>query len=221
LRYEMFFYLLFGVCITFSRRYAVPALCMMLAVLVLARVPLYGDPIVLEFAVGAIIGVAYCRDVRLGPTVSIALILLGFYVLVMSNNMGENHRLIAFGVPSALVLTGATLGKQLRHGPFSNHVVLLGDASYALYLIHPPIIRGVATTMRDGFGINLSNARWAYIFLALAASIAVAGAAHIYIERPLLEYLKQHAWSFMKNGRFKKAQQMPKTSNNHKLETLA
>jgi exopolysaccharide production protein ExoZ len=211
LRYEMFFYLLFGVCIMFPRRYAVPSLCVMLAVLVLAGVPLYGNPITLEFAVGAIIGVAYCKNVRFETTVSFALIVLGLYLLVVP--IGENYRLVAFGLPSGLMVAGATLGRQLGHGRFSDHVVLLGDASYALYLIHAPIVRGVATAMRDGFGINLSNTRLAYISLAITVSISLALATHIYIERPLLEYLKQHAsWSFMKIAWFKKAQQTPAIS---------
>jgi hypothetical protein len=39
-------------------------------------------------------------------------------------------------------------------------------------------------------------------------------ALYIYIERPLLAYLKQHAsWSFIKNGLFKKAQRIPRHPN--------
>jgi len=42
----------------------------------------------------------------------------------------------------------------------------------------------------------------------------LAVAAHIYIERPLLEYSKQHAsWSFMKIALVKKAQQIPAISD--------
>jgi hypothetical protein len=51
-------------------------------------------------------------------------------------------------------------------------------------------------------------------FSRVAVSISVAVAAHIYIERPLLEYSKQRDfWSFMKIALFKKAQQIPAISD--------
>jgi peptidoglycan/LPS O-acetylase OafA/YrhL len=59
----------------------------------------------------------------------------------------------------------------------------LGDASYALYLVHLPATALVAHTL--GW-----ERPWLFLPAALAASIAAAFACHAWIEAPLIARLR-------------------------------
>jgi peptidoglycan/LPS O-acetylase OafA/YrhL len=66
-----------------------------------------------------------------------------------------------------------------------------GDASYALYLWHVPVIGGI------GFALNAvhlhgSPARFAIVVGGYALAIVVSFAAYAYVERPLLRLARRY-----------------------------
>src|SRR5690606_80926 len=69
-------------------------------------------------------------------------------------------------------------------------VAALGDASYALYLVHPFIVRPLRlVVIAAGFaGIG---AAWGYVALALIASVVAALLIHRRFERPLMRLLRR------------------------------
>jgi exopolysaccharide production protein ExoZ len=190
LRYEMFFYLLFSMCLVFPLRMAVAIVCGMLVVLVLARVPFYGAPLVLEFSLGALVGWAYCEGLRMPRWMALGCMAVGFIAVIAQADHSEHFRLIEWGVPATLIVAGATLTKPLLQGAASGWASRIGDSSYALYLIHEPITRGVATAMRDGLHIMLASHAAAYLTLAIAAATFIAILLHDYIEAPIIAFLK-------------------------------
>jgi len=100
----------------------------------------------------------------------------------------ELWRPLLWGAPAFLLVAGGLsleVGGALRRLPrsWTRPVLALGDASYAIYLLHLPATAVVAHT--------LGYARpWLFLPLALAASIGAGLAARAWIERPLLRWTR-------------------------------
>jgi exopolysaccharide production protein ExoZ len=91
----------------------------------------YTSPILLEFLSGALIGAGWARGWRLGLGASVGLIALGICFLALCDYTAQLPSQL-FG--AALIVIGslnATLG-MLKSRP----LLLLGDASYSIYLSH-------------------------------------------------------------------------------------
>ena len=157
LNYEMFFYLLFYVSMRIDHRYR-ELLCSALLIGICVTVgaidpaptsPLafYADPIVLEFVFGMALALAWRRSAALRsglPTAGGAALVLASAVAFYltdgdSAHLEELPRSLVWGLP-ALLLVAATMGLE-RHfralGARAREIVLLlGEISYPLYLIH-------------------------------------------------------------------------------------
>ncbi|MCJ2134893.1 acyltransferase [Methylobacterium sp. J-026] len=210
LNYEAFFYVLFAAGLGLGRRGAVAWLVAVLALLVAAGAVLpdlplplrfWANPIVLEFAAGAGLALAYRAGVRPAPSARIALAVLGLLGLILAARLlaglGEADgvlRPLLVGVPAAL-LVAAALGPERDAaqvarlpGPM-RALVHLGDASYALYLVHPFALRLV----REGLlrlGVAPALHPFGAMLLMLAAGVAAAILVHRFIERPLTRRLR-------------------------------
>lgn len=205
LNYEAFFYVLFALGLGFGRRGAVAWLVAVLTLLVAAGavaadlpVPLrfWADPIVLEFAAGAGLALAYREGFRPSAAIRIASAILGALGLLLSartlaglDGADGFLRPLLVGVPAAL-LVAAALGPERAAGQVARlpapvrGLVVLGDASYALYLVHPFALRLV----REGllrFGLAPAAHPWTGMVLMLLASVAAALLVHRWVERPL------------------------------------
>jgi exopolysaccharide production protein ExoZ len=149
LNFEMFFYVMFAMAIGWSRKIAVTALSIGLALIVLtgflvqpsiAPLQFWSDPIILEFVSGMLIALAYNHGSRLPGLLRIVLVPASIGVILWA---GEQHlpsgtRLFLWGLPAATIVACTVLG--LRRDPprwLAAPVKLLGDSSYALYLLHP------------------------------------------------------------------------------------
>lgn len=157
LAYEAFFYALIGAAL-FLGAPIMPALPLALAGLVALGavnsegfvVRFYTLPILLEFAAGMII--AYLLLVRFGPAlfaVGVPALFGGGLMmaevattgdLITPGGDGAIWRTVLFGAPAVLIISGAVAweraGGAVRAGCIREQV----DASYALYLIHLPLI---------------------------------------------------------------------------------
>lgn len=88
-------------------------------------------------------------------------------------------RVIGAGLPSALIVYGAT-GITRR---MPDWVLLLGEASFLLYLLHIPVFLVVGKTMQIVLGINVyATTFWMMVLLLLA--VVLSCAATLWIERP-------------------------------------
>ena len=101
-------------------------------------------------------------------------------------------RVLAYGGPSVALVLAAT---TLDHLPAWRHrtsrlMVLLGDASYAIYLIHYPIYCMAALAIiKLGLAAKLPLAVVLTVFFAAALIIALL--FHVFVERPLTDKLKR------------------------------
>jgi peptidoglycan/LPS O-acetylase OafA/YrhL len=204
LNYEMFFYALFALTLVWPSRRAVTTLAVLMVGLValgrLVALPqpfaFWTDPIILEFVFGLTLGLFHGEGARLSGPVRI--LAVGAALAILSLNplppqeLGAFGRPVAWGLPAALLVAAAALG---RERPGRTRVPLrfgaaLGDASYALYLLHPFVVRaGSAAAAMTGLGVVVGP--WGYVAVVLAAAVAVSLAVYRWFERPLTDFARR------------------------------
>ncbi len=119
-----------------------------------------------------------------GGSVAALLLLMGF---------SADERLIV-GVAGLVILSLAMLSRSGADQPFAHPVLLeAGEASYALYLVHLPLLiiwkNGVAMMMGFDSSYRLLFGEAAVL---LAITVISAFALHAYWERPARRWVRQH-----------------------------
>ncbi|CAH1673037.1 Acyltransferase [Hyphomicrobiales bacterium] len=194
LNYEMLFYVLFAAGLALPRRWALPAIAAVLALLVAGErlagplpLPLsfWGQPIVLEFAAGMGIAVLRQKGFRLHGALRVAVAAAGVGVLIVAAQMpgtdGPWSSVLWRGGAAVLLMLAAGCGREgiVPVWPV-RALAAVGDASYALYLVHPFVIRGLReVALRAGLYAPLP-----YIVLALTASVVAALLLYRFFEKP-------------------------------------
>ncbi|MCG5235024.1 acyltransferase family protein [Xanthobacter oligotrophicus] len=197
LNYEMFFYLLWGVALLLPGRARLPAIALFLSGLaVLGRaVPsenaflaFYTAPIMLEFVFGLALGLWYLEGPALARGWGFVFIAAGFVSLLAQGDVALETRVIQWGIPAAMVVAGALVLERARPVKRIGAFVLLGDASYALYLVHGMVLSAVGQVF-----VHLPQpSPLAFVACAIAgvgAAIVVAIAVHLVVEKPLLRLM--------------------------------
>lgn len=217
LNYEMLFYAVFAACLALPRRVAVLTTSLLLTtgVALGALIPLestslafWTKPIILEFVLGMAIAEARHMGWRLGRVAQGLALALALAIL-LTDPMGaslkpddwitpnDGVRLFCWGVPAALIMaalllvsdrTVQTPTAQIRTGKVWQLAVALGDASYALYLVHPFVI---VSLRKIWLLLGLQNAVgfWPMVALAMLLSTILSLAIHARIEKPVTNWL--------------------------------
>ncbi|KAB1072122.1 acyltransferase family protein [Methylobacterium planeticum] len=198
---EMFFYALFALGLGWRRRGAVAWILAALGLLTLVNalapglpLPLafWTNPIILEFALGAALGLARAEGARLPGPARLGLALAGVAGLALAEPLlgaaTGFGRPLGHGVPAALLVAAAALGRPRRvDAPIPAPLLwagAVGDASYALYLVHPFVLRGAREAiLRLGLAPGLGP--WGSLALMLALTVPAALLVHRLVERPL------------------------------------
>lgn len=210
LNYEMAFYVCFAVALALPRAYAVAALAGFMAGLVAlgawlqpqgAALHFWSQAIVLEFVLGMAIAQAFLQGLRLPAWLRAAIVVAASSLLCRDFLDAASQpegwitpntlpRVLAWGLPAAMIVTAAVLGAKVQASPTAARRwgILLGDASYALYLAHPFVIVLVRKAML-ATGLLASLGGWAMVAVSLAISCAIAIALHLWLEKPLTRWL--------------------------------
>ena len=145
LNYEMFFYFFFALATPLRRMpavIAVSAVLLAFTALPFTKPPMsvWGSSLVWEFIFGMWIGLAYRARWRVGPVVAYIAAAIGFAAAAYTHSftVADYPRALLWGIPAFVVVAAVALcridlGKPRVLAP----LVALGDASYALYLVHP------------------------------------------------------------------------------------
>jgi exopolysaccharide production protein ExoZ len=206
LDYEAAFYLIFAAALAGPRgwrgRLVFGGLTALTAFGFLVPEPFYylgANPMLLQFAAGVALGIVVEHDLLPPRYVGILMILaaLGLWTAVEAGGLfTELWRPLLWGAPAALTVAGAlTLelgGGVSKRGPppsrparaVETTVRVLGDGSYAIYILHLPATALVAHTL--GW-----SHPWLFLTVSLAASIAAGLAGRAFVEKPLLRKLRE------------------------------
>ncbi|MCC5973623.1 MAG: acyltransferase [Rubellimicrobium sp.] len=191
LNYEIFFYALFALALAMRRPLAGAALgigALVAAGLAFgptgAAALFWTSPLMLEF----LFGMALARLWQAGivrPDLRLACLamLLGLAGLVLLHGSGL-PRVLAAGIPATVIVAGGTLLCPSRPMPFQ----LLGDASYALYLSHRFVLRGMTLVLLP---LLPAVPLWTSAFVVATSALALVTSVLVwrYVERPMLAVL--------------------------------
>jgi len=215
LSFEMFFYVLFaaGLWMIHRRRgraasgellkFLVPAI-FAVALLGVVRTEAWpawtavADPIVLEFLAGAVLAWIALRSWHAKPWIAGGLICGGFVGLgVLSPGMTGGFwaaRVVVWGIPAVMIVYGVVSLEDKLRKRLPGWVLLLGSASYAIYLIQTFVFPLVHAVMDRYFADSVHESPVEAGLLMVAMSlplVAVAGVAvHLMIERRMTDFLK-------------------------------
>jgi exopolysaccharide production protein ExoZ len=197
LEYEMFFYLACTTCLLLPKKQSIPALVILLLGLAICGAWLhpeqkiwatYTSPLLVEFAAG--LGLAMAWRAQGPPGFRyMAWILAGSGLAVFAGEATgiipiSGIRVLDWGVPAVMIVAGALIAEHAGIVPIWRGGLMLGDASYALYLSHGFVLAP--------FLVRYSGAPLALRVL-VCASLAVILAIIInkMLEAPLQDLLRK------------------------------
>jgi exopolysaccharide production protein ExoZ len=208
LSYEIFFYILFCILIAFSFIFCLPIISFwILGVLLncfgLVKIPessivlhFLFSPLNLEFVFGCFAAYIVCQY-RLSFGRFLLYIGLFLYTLSAINTyyrIMPISSVIAYGIPSTLLVIGAVSTEMTRTVNFPALFILFGDASYSIYLIHGFVMNNIT---RIAMKFNLidflsSNTLFFSLFALFNAvcAVIVGCLMFLYLEKPLLLLMK-------------------------------
>lgn len=219
LGFEVFFYILYAICIAIAAKAKTPVLLMAIIVLITLGVLLPGfqdsrwvlitNPISLEFCFGVAIALMYKSTIKITKYVAFAGIVIGCVLMVRLIFMGygeipENNyiligkycfkRVWLWGVPSAILVWGFVFYEKAVKKIFTQKWIIgLGNASYSIYLTHSIlflIVIAVLKRMPEKRGVVIEYGDLFIVALLLMAS-AAGLLFHWVVEKPLIKWLNK------------------------------
>ncbi|MBZ4190005.1 acyltransferase family protein [Niabella beijingensis] len=210
LTYELFFYVLFAL-VFLIRSKNVLIFLMMGYVLILTLVSIWGSsegnrggwsgvvlfPMNIEFFMGVSIALIYKRIFQrrsvlliwAGSVLFFAGAILDIYKVSLSDSALQ--RVIYFGVPAFFLVWGCVAFEQRRSVNISKTWILLGDASYSLYLLHLPFVAALAKILFRK-GVDSSFIVHNCYLLLIAAICIISIVFFKYIEKPVIKILNKN-----------------------------
>jgi exopolysaccharide production protein ExoZ len=202
LNYEMFFYLVLTPFLLLPRTRAVVGSALALGMLValgqvfsfgLIQLRFWADPIILEFVAGMGLALAVAAGLSLPGWLRLTLVAVACVALHAQAGGPLTWRVVSFGIPGALLVAAAVSGKRPeRNEPAMRSLTRLGDASYAMYLFHPFVMRGF-TLLGVRLGTHSETSGIVYVVLSLAVAQLCALAINAGFERKLTAMLRSRS----------------------------
>lgn len=197
LNFEMFFYAVFACGLLIVRRHRMLFVCTVLGGLVALPLVItpsgavaltYTSPLLIEFMIGCLLGIMYERNALPRPTVAAFLLVIGCGLLLTSTILSAADltavRFFHWGLPAFLIVTGALgLEPVLKEWRLP---LLLGDASYSIYLTHGAALAMLKTiVLMEGKGASPAVTA-AFVVIGCVASVLTGIAVFHAVEKPLV-----------------------------------
>jgi len=195
LNYEMLFYVFFALALLLPLRLGIVWLSVLMVGMALVgnlvdqshiQIAFWTSPIILEFLFGVYVALIFRSGVRIGRGIAFGLAAIGLLGFVRISTPWDDAALPQFlrsGLPAALFVLAAAIGPVLPRKRIVLWGVVLGDASYSLYLAHPFILR----PMRAVWAKVIGGALPLGLFVVFSTLVAVLFALALFrgVEKPL------------------------------------
>lgn len=187
LNFEMFFYVVFAGTLLLPRAWRLPAIGALFGLLVIAGTLFVPDnavllsftrPIILEFVAGMVIGELWLKGKVPSPAMGLALIALALSGFATIQVAGLPFDALVCGPLAAALVVGVLAleaGRRIRFVPVA---VVLGDASYAIYLWHTFAISVIAKV-----GASMGVPAPAVFAAAVLAGISAGALGYYLLEK--------------------------------------
>lgn len=207
LNYEVFFYLVFGLCLCVPRRFRVQSVVMiftLLSALGIVFRPVdpvlhtYTDSLQCEFIFGVLIGYFFLSKVpKLLRSLGVTVLIAGGATSVIVQLLIPHSlpRVLGYGLPAASVVGCALFLELAGLIPRLPFFLVLGDASYSLYILHTFVLAILRRGWQRLFNVNLAGTHIAFIMCSIVIAEMCGVVVFKYAERPvtltLTEWLKR------------------------------
>jgi exopolysaccharide production protein ExoZ len=145
-------------------------------------------PLVLEFLLGATIGLLFRRGFALPIWLAIAIMIFGSAEFIFAQPASDWPRVFTWGAGSGLILIGA-LALERFGIRVPKLLVALGASSYSLYLTHPFVLSAFAKTWAF-VGFTAKMPASVPGIAAFIVALAVGHALYLMIEKRITDSLK-------------------------------
>jgi exopolysaccharide production protein ExoZ len=210
LSFEWLFYIIFFILIASNLKQKTFGLSIIFLILVCTgllikpddlRLQFITNPILLEFLLGVIIAQLYTKGTKVPTWIATTCLIIGlssyilmirfgygnvWYYLDTLNGKASLNKFLIWGLPSACICFGCvfleTNGPTMRI--FNNKIsLLLGDASYSIYLIHYTVLSGIYLLIRKTSILVPADLM---VWLQVLLGVGVALLFYKWVEKPLL-----------------------------------
>ncbi|WP_024517122.1 acyltransferase [Bradyrhizobium sp. Tv2a-2] len=212
LNFEIYFYLVFAVALWINQRFAP----------LIAATFIYGVLLLDSVGIGGFLVHYYSHDYIRYFLYGIAV----YYGWVALSRFAPRWPTIIIGITAIVICYGSQFVKPwvpdltlLAHAPIIivtsalflessgvvvrwRPLVLIGDASYAIYLTHL-IFFTMAESHAIRHGETLPKNSVQVMLLWVAASIAIGVCVHLYVEKPMLRRIRNGNWTTRRSGESK------------------
>ena len=208
LNYEMFFYAVFAVVLLFQRRSGLRLIFWGFACLVATGVLLGSANVAVGFftswlLLDFLLGLAICAwsfDRRKLSRASTGLLLLTGVTCLAATTIRSppeegGLRFVAWGIPSALIVL-AMRNVAIPSGIFASTAIVLGDASYSIYLFQFFALPGWAQVMRIS-GAAVIPFDFSVLILTVLVTLTGLG-SYLLIERPVTKLVRSRFAKYQK-----------------------
>lgn len=186
LQFELAFYAVFGLSLAIGRPFSGVASWVVVAILYNllfdappARLNPWLNPIIVEFLFGmAAAEIVSSKHLR-KPVVPAVL----SFLLYVAVGAGTEARAI-FALSMAFTVVALVRAERSGTLRVPNFLVILGAASYSIYLVHSPLV---------GLGAALSDRWWLSLCGAVAISVAAGLSYHFAWEAPMLRWVRRRS----------------------------
>jgi Predicted acyltransferases len=187
LYFEMYFYILFAIGLQMrgAAYYFIGVVLVSVSLLSLLRQPswmpwaMFVDPIVLNFLYGMAVAGLVSIYPRVPALLAAALLAAGFFLLLTSFAPAWFSLLPFEGFIPGMIVLGVVWLEPTLKGRIPIIILLLGEASYVLYLFHPLIAPVVPEILR-----KLGVAQFTVsVLLSILVALTVGLAVHLLIEK--------------------------------------
>lgn len=201
LQHELLFYFLFSLCIWQKKLFVPLVTAWGLSILMFSTfkhmlpsspvLSLFFSPINLEFLFGGFIALIIIKKKisHINWVTSAGVIILMMFLLLNLFDIFNFHRVIAWGIPSAIIIFGLVNLEQKKEVKISRVFIRLGDSSYSIYLTHLLTLLVLESIIERVEVLTLINKSLVEIIVCMVA-IIVGCAFYSLIEAPLLTILK-------------------------------